>query len=241
MIKRLGKMSVKPTKPSDYREVRYTDARWMLLQELRGEASEVMDALERFHLASITHGSIARGDVKKSSDIDVFIPEVQNSFLVEMALEKAGVPVNARLIVQATPNYAMKAHVEVSERITVSFPLMQMRRVEREFYRFGGEVSLKQLKAEVRVAGVDKRLMLIEPTKTGHVESSVIGREQFAAKIMGVSAETVLDRVHTLLKRDTVGRTGVFVKRQLGPDETFELAMKRVGDLNPAVRRRMKK
>jgi len=234
-------MSVKPTKPSDYREVRYTDARWMLLQELRGEASEVMDALERFHLASITHGSIARGDVKKSSDIDVFIPEVQNSFLVEMALEKAGVPVNARLIVQATPNYAMKAHVEVSERITVSFPLMQMRRVEREFYRFGGEVSLKQLKAEVRVAGVDKRLMLIEPTKTGHVESSVIGREQFAAKIMGVSAETVLDRVHTLLKRDTFGRTGVFVKRQLGQDETFELALKRLVDLNPAVRRRMKK
>jgi hypothetical protein len=240
MIKRLGKMTVKPAKPSDYREVTYTSARWALLRELRGEAVKVMAALEGSHLASITHGSIARGDVKKNSDIDVFIVEVQNSFLVETALEKAGVPVNARLIVQATPTYAMKAHVEVTERVTVSFPLMQMRRVEREFYRFGGQASLNQLKAEARVAGVDKRLMLIEPTKTGHVESSIIGREQFAAKILGVSAETVLDRVHTLQKRDAAGRTGVFVKRQLASDETFELALKRLMDLNPAVRRRMK-
>ena len=92
----------------------------------------------------------------------------------------------------------MKAHIEVNEQITVSFPLMDMRRVEREFYRFGGEVNLNQLKADVRVAGVDKRLMLIEPTEKGHVESSIIGREESAAKILGISAETVLDRVHTL-------------------------------------------
>ena len=70
--------------------------------------------------------------------------------------------------------------------------------------------------------------MLIEPTETGHVESSVIGREQVAAKILGVSAETVLDSVHTLIKRDTVGRTGIFVKRELAPDETFELALKKL-------------
>jgi len=234
-------MTVKPTRSSDYREVTYTSARWAQLRELRDEAVKIMAALEMFHLASISHGSVARGDVKKDSDVDVFIPEVQNSFIVETALEKAEVPVNSRLIVQATPAYAMKAYIEVSERVAVSFPLMQMRRVEREFYRFGGEVNLKQLEAQVRVAGVDKRLMLIEPTKTGHVESRIIGREQFAAKILGVSAETVLDRVHTLLKRDAIGRTGVFVKRQLGLDETFELALKRLEDSNPAVRRRMKK
>jgi hypothetical protein len=240
MVKRFGKMAVKPTKPSDYKEVTYTSARWALLRELRGEAVKVMAALKDFHLASSTHGSIARGDVKKSSDVDVFIAEVQNSFLVETALEKAGVPVNARFIVQATPTYAMKAHIEVSERITVSFPLMQMRRVEREFYRFGGEASLKQLKAEVRVAGVDKRLMLIEPTVKGHVESSIIGREESTAKALGVAVETVRDRVHTLLKRDVVGRTGVFVKKDLAPEETFELALKKLSEANPAVRRRMK-
>jgi len=234
-------MAVKPTKHADYKKVTYNSEHWMLLTELRSKSAEIMTALDTFHLQSVVHGSIARGDVHKTSDIDVFIAEVQNSFLVETALEKAGIPINSRLIVQATPNYAMKAHIEVSEQITVSFPLMEMRRVEREFYRFGGETNLVQLKADVRVSGVDKRLMLIEPTDKGHVESSIIGREESTAKTLGISAETVLDRVHALLKRDTVGRTGVFVKKELAPDETFELALKKLSDLNPAVRRRMKR
>lgn len=234
-------MAVKPTKPADYREVTYTAARWKLLSKLRGEAVKVMAALEAAHLASVTHGSIARGDVKNGSDVDIFIPEVQNSFLVETALEKASILPNVRLIVQATPNYAMKAYIELGEGVTVSFPLMDMRRVEREFYCFGGEINLQELNANARVAGVDKRLMLIEPTETGHVESSIIGREQAAARILGVSAETVKDRARTLLRRDAAGRTGVFVKKELASDETFELALKKLADANPAVRRRMKK
>ena len=234
-------MAVKPTKPSDYREVTYTTERWQILKALRGQAEQIMAALEMFHLCSTVHGSIARGDVNKTSDIDVFIGEAQNSFLVETALEKGRIPINARYIIQATPNYAMKAHIEVEEQMTVSFPLMQMRRVGREFYRFGGEVNLSNLKMGIRVEGVDKRLMLIEPNEKGHVESSIIGREESVAKTLGISAETVLDRVHTLIKRDSVGRTGVFVKRELGPDETFELALKKLSEANPAVRRRMKK
>jgi uncharacterized protein len=234
-------MAVKPTRHGEYREVTYSSTRWEQLKALRQKAVWVMSALETFHLQALTHGSIARGDVKAGSDIDIFIPEVQNSFQIEIALEKAQIPLNTRLIVQATPTYAMKAHLEIDETTTVSFPLMEMRRVEREFYRFGGEVNLVQLKADIRVAGVDKRLMLIEPTEKGHVESGVVGREESAAKILGVTAETVLDRVHALTRRDTVGRTGVFVKRELAPDETFELALKKVSELNPAVRRRMKK
>jgi predicted nucleotidyltransferase len=234
-------MVVKPTKQADTKEVTYSTERWAQLRELRGRAVLVMVALDAFHLQSIVHGSIARGDVNKDSDVDVFIPEVQNSFLVETALEKAGLPINARLIVQATPTYAMKAHIEIDECTVVSFPLMEMRRVEREFYSFGGEASLNQLKAGVRVVGVDKRLMLIEPTEVGHVESSVVGREEFVAGVLGISAETVLDRVHALLRRDLIGRTGVFVKRELAPDETFELALKKIAGVNPAVRRRMRK
>jgi predicted nucleotidyltransferase len=234
-------MAVKPTRQGEYREVTYSRARWEQLREIREKAVWVMSALDSFHLRSLTHGSIARGDVKLGSDVDVFIPEIQNSFLVETALEKANISINARFIVQATPNYAMKAHIEIDELTTVSFPLMEMRRVEREFYRFGGEVNLNQLEANVRVAGVDKRLMLIEPNEKGHVESSIIGKEESAAKILAVSAETVLDRVHALMKRDTVGRTGVFIKREVSPDETFELALKKLSDLNPAVRRRMQK
>ena len=234
-------MAVAPTKRAEYKEVTYTETRWKLLKALRGKAVEVMRALEAFHLNSTVHGSVARGDVNKNSDVDIFVQEVQNSFLVETALQKAGVRANSRFIVQATPTYAMKAHVEIDENTSVSFPLMEMRKVEREFYRFGGEANLSQLEAGVRVAGVDKRLMLVEPTEFGHVESSIMGREEFVAKVLGVSVDTVLDRVHALTKRDRVGRTGVFVKRELGQDETFELALKKLADSNPAVRRRMRK
>lgn len=230
----------KPKKHAEYGEVVYSSAHWALLETLREKAARIMTALEAFHLRALVHGSIARGDVNDTSDIDVFVAEPQSSFLVETALEKAGVPVNARLLIQATPNYAMKAYIEVDAGASVSFPLMRMRRVEREFYKFGGEVNLNQLKTGARVAGADKRLMLIEPTKKGHIESTVIGREEAAAKRLGVSAETVLDRVHALLKRDEVGRTGVFVKRELAFDEPFEMALKKLADENPAVRRRMK-
>src|SRR5665647_16977 len=234
-------LAVKTTKHDEYKEVTYSNLRWDQLKILRRKSVWVMEALEGFHLRSLTHGSIARGDVNQGSDVDVFIPEVQSSFIVETALEKAKIQINSRLIVQATPTYAMKAHIEIDEKTTVSFPLMEMRRVEREFYRFGGEVNLNQLKMNIRIAGVDKRLMLIEPTEKGHVESSVIGKEEFTAKTLGIAAETVLDRVHALVKRDTVGRTGVFIKRELLQDEPFELALKKLADLNPAVRRRMKK
>jgi predicted nucleotidyltransferase len=134
----------------------------------------------------------------------------------------------------------MKAHIVIDEQTSVSFPLMRMRKVEREFYRFGGEITLPQLEAHVRVAGVDKRLMLIEPTAQGHLESSIIGREDYTAKILDVAVETVRDRVRALLKRDEVGRTGVFIKRELAPEETFEMALRKLADENPAVRRRLK-
>jgi predicted nucleotidyltransferase len=233
-------LATKPKKHADYKEVSYSRARWAVLGELREKATQIMTALEVFRLRTLVHGSIARGDVNKNSDVDVFIAEPQSSFLVETALEKAGIAVNERLLIQATPNYAMKAYLELDAKTSVSFPLMRMRRVEREFYRFGGEVNLQKLKAGVRVAGVDKRLMLIEPTEKGHVESGIVGREDAVAKRLGVSVETVLDRVHALLKRDEVGRTGVFLKKALAQNETFEMVLKRLADENPAVRRRMR-
>jgi predicted nucleotidyltransferase len=233
-------MATKPKKYADYKEVAYSSRHWALLGEYREKATQIMTALEAFRLQTLVHGSIARGDVNKNSDIDVFIANPQSSFLVETALEKARIPVNERLLVQATPTYAMKAYIEIDTKTSVSFSLMRMRRVEREFYTFGGEATLNQLKAGTRVTGVDKRLMLIEPAEKGHTESSILGREEYAAKILGISAETVLDRVHALLKRDEVGRTGVFIKKELPSDETFEMALKKLADENPAVRRRLK-
>lgn len=233
-------MTKKPERRLEYREVVYDVERWNLLEEFRQKSERIMEALEVFHLESIVHGSIARGDVNRKSDIDIFIPHQTSSFLVEIALEKAGIPVNRRLVVQATPTYAMKAYIEIDENASVSFPLMKMRKVEREFYKFGGEVSLENLREGLRVCGVDKRLMLIEPTEKGHRESTIVGCEDQVAKLLEISVETVLDRVHALLRRNEVGRTGVFVEKELSSGETFEMALKRLADQNPAVRRRLK-
>jgi uncharacterized protein len=197
-----------------------------------------MEKLAIAQLQSTVHGSVARGDIKKSSDIDIFIEGLPSSFLIEATLEKAHIAINSRWVVQATPNYAMKAHIQIDEETTLTFSLMEMRRVEREFYRFGGEANLTQLKNNIRLAGVDKRLVLIEPTSQGHLESSIMGKEELVAKKLGISVESVKDRVYALTKRDKVGRTGVFVKRELLVDETFELALKKLAEANPAVRRR---
>jgi len=232
-------MAKKPVKRAERVEVAYDKRHWNLLNQLRSKAVELMETLDSCHLRSIVHGSIARGDVSETSDIDVFLPDPPSSFIIETSLERSDFPVHQRTIVQATPLYALKGYIKLDQS-NLSFPLVKLRPVEKDFYRFGGEASLSTLKEEKRVLGVDKRLMLIEPTADGHVESAVVGREEVVANLLGVSLNTVLDRVRALLRRDEVGRTGVFIERELASDETFEQALKKLADQNPAVRRRVK-
>jgi len=221
-------------------EIIYDKKRWKLLKQLRSKTIQIMETLDNCHLRSIVHGSIARGDVSETSDIDVFLPDPPSSFIIETELERSGFQVYQRTIIQATPLYALKGYIGLDQQISLSFPLVKLRPVEKDFYRFGGEASLSTLRDDKRVLGVDKRLMLIEPTTEGHVESAVVGREEEVANLLGVSFNTVLDRVRALLRRDEVGRTGVFIEKELAPDETFEQAMKKLAYQNPAVRRRIK-
>lgn len=223
-----------------HREVCYDQNRWQQLNSLRSKATRLMEILERVNLVATTHGSIARGDVTEESDIDIFIPNPFSSFKIEVTLQRAHIQIGRRLIVQATPFYAVKGYVEVGEKQTVSFPLVKMRQVERGFYRFGGEITLAELKEDRRVVGVNKRLVLVEPTDKGHFASSIVGREEETAKLLGVPAETVFDRVHALQRREAIGRTGVFVERMLLPDQTFEMALKKLAETKPEVRRRLK-
>jgi predicted nucleotidyltransferase len=233
-------MAKKPVKRAERVEIIYDNKHWKLLRELRSKTVQIMEILEKLHLRSIAHGSIARGDVSETSDIDVFLPDPPSSFMIETGLERSDVSVNRRVIVQATPLYAVKGYIEIHKQRCISFPLAKLRPVEKDFYKFGGEASLSMLKKDMRISGVDKRLMLIEPNSEGHVESAVVGQEEAVANLLGVSLNTMLDRVHALLRRDKVGRTGVFIERELSPDETFELVLKKLADQNPAVRRRLK-
>lgn len=233
-------MAKKPVTYAERVEVFYSVEHWKLLSDLRAKAIRIMEALEKAHIPCIVHGSIARGDVSPKSDIDVFIPDTYPSFIIENALRMSGLPINRRVLTQATPHYAIKGYIEIDENTCVSFPLSKMKTVEREFYDFSGKATLEMLKKGIRVPGVDKRLMLIEPTENGHIESSVIGQEERAAKILKISVETVFNRVYTLMRRDNVGRTGLFIEREIPPDESFESTLKKLADTNPAVRRRMR-
>jgi predicted nucleotidyltransferase len=234
-------LAKKPLIRDERIEVFYNSRHWRLLDDLRAKAVEIMEALQKSHIFSITHGSIARGDVSSRSDIDVFIPQKLTSFMIEIALNKANIQISRRILVQATPTYSAKGYFEIDAQRCVSFSLAKLRSVEREFYKFGGEITLDMAKKGVRVPGVDKRLMLIEPVPNGHIESSIIGREEEVAKLLGISVNTVLDRVHAILRRAKIGRTGLFIERELLPEETFESVLKTLADKNPAVRRRLKK
>jgi len=233
-------MAKKPMKRAERLEIVYDKRHWKVLKQLRMKTIQIMETLDSCHLCSIVHGSIARGDVSETSDIDMFLPDPPSSFVIETVLERSGLRVCQRTIIQATPIYALKGYIWLDEQTSLSFPLVKLRPVEKDFYRFSGEATLSALKENKRVLGVDKRLMFIEPTKEGHIESAVVGREEEVTNLLGVSLNTVLDRVHALIRRDEIGRTGVFIEKELAPNETFEQAMKKLADQNPAVRRRTK-
>ena len=222
-------------------EITYTDTQWAQLATLRQQAITLMATLEPIGVAPLIHGSISRGDVSESSDVDIYLSQVLPSFTVELALTQANYQIIHRELVHATPFHAIKAHIYLPNNSVVTFPLTSPSPSELDFYRFGGSLGRKDLEEERRVPGVDKRLMLIEPTQTGHTSTPVVGNEELVAKRVGVNIKIVEERVKILMRRDTVGRTGVYLKRHLAPDETFEAVLKHVADRDPVVRRRVQK
>ena len=231
---------VKPVRAADIIEVAYDEKRWRLFKELRRYALGLMKALAASGLDPLVHGSVARGDVDKGSDVDVFIPRVVPSYKVELAIQEAGFRPTKREIVMATPWQLPKAHIYLEEDRSVTFPLVEPKPLELEFYHFGGAADVKRVGGAVRVPGVDKRLMLIEPTTQGHLESPVAGKEAEVAKRVGVSLDIVCERVQVLTRRGEVGHTGIFVQRELAPEESFEAVFKKLIEKNPAMKVRLK-
>lgn len=233
------RLAEKPVSRVDKTEYTYDALRWRLLGEKRKIAAQIMGALEAESFQSAVHGSVARGDVETDSDVDVLVPNTVPSYRLELCLARRGYKFFSRLIAQATPSHSPKGHMYLNaeETASVTFPLLKFKRLEYEFYKFGGMIDFDEIQTGRRVPGVTKRLTLIEPTEKGHFESQVIGRESDVARILGVSPDIVKERVRVLTRRDKVGRTGIFLVVPLSEGEQFEEALKKLVESNPALRR----
>jgi predicted nucleotidyltransferase len=197
-----------------------------------------MKPLTDRHIQALAYGSIARGDVTPASDIDIYTPNPPAPALLQTLMEAHGIHPTRREIIQATPAYAAKGYIHVAEDRSYSFPLVPLKTREREFYSFAGSITHNQIQENTRVPGVDKHLNLIQPTPNGHIETPIQGREGTVAKTLGIGTATVQDRVRTLLRRRKTGRTGVYIKHTLAPEESFGDTYHRLAQTRPALRRR---
>ncbi len=231
---------VRPVKVADTVEIEYNEDRWAFFKQSRQRAKEIMSALSKHNIESVVHGGVARGDVDENSDVDIFVLSVVPSYKIELALRGAGFHPVKREIVMATPWQLPKAHIYIEDDRSVTFPLIKPRQLELEFYYFGGAADHTQVERGIRVPGVDKRLMLIEPTERGHVESQVVGREAEVAKRVGVGLDIVRERTQVLTRRADVGHTGIFVQRELAPTENFEAVFNQLVEKNSAMKLRLK-
>lgn len=225
-------MKEKVTYHQDPKRVIYDRSHWTLLQRLRDETYDIQQQLP---CPSFVYGSVARGDVHAGSDIDIILFETIPSYHLELNLEY-----HSREIVQATPNALIKAHIHMSDRVTITFPLVAMNDIERDFYRYSGCLASAGIPLGERVPGVSKKLVLVEPNETGHMERSLMDDPHGCTRILGVSHDIIDERVRVLTRRDKVGRTGVFLRSDIPEDDSFEGTLKSIADSNNIVRRMLK-
>ena len=190
-------------------------------------------------LNPLVYGSIARGDVHNDSDIDIVFIQTIAPYQIEIILDKNGFNNYFREIIMATPADTLKLYIYLDELESITIPLTKFDKKAREFYDFGGKINLNQIKNGIRVPGIDKRLVLIQPTSGGHEESSIIGNENLAAKQLNVSIDLINERKKVLLKREKFGKTGVFLKRSIEVYETTEDVLKKLANKKSIVRKKL--
>jgi predicted nucleotidyltransferase len=220
----------------------YNAAHWRLLKSIRERTISIFGVLATWGNSALVHGSVARGDVDEKSDIDILIRTGVSTQLVEAQLASSGISPYSREITQATPKHSPKAHIYLDPERTgsITIPLSEFRRLEFEFYKFGGTANIEDLKRGIRRPGCTKRLTLIQPTDNGHIESSIVGRESEVARLLSVSSDIVRERIRVLTRRDTIGRTGIFLRLVVPEGASFEEVLKSEAESNPALRRTLR-
>ena len=219
--------------------ITYSNKNWSLLKQKRIIAKNLLEIFNKEGLDPYVHGSVARGDVHEDSDVDIVFIQQIPSFQIEYILNKNGLTNFFREIIMATPLDTIKLYIHLSELESITIPLSKFDTKYIEFYNFGGKINLLELLSEVRVSGIDKRLVLIKPNSQGHEEISIIGNEVYSAKEVGVSIETINGRKKILLRREQHGRTGVFLKRELQLHESTEEVLKNLAKTKSIVRKKL--
>ena len=222
-----------------FEKITYSKEDWILLRQKRNYAINLLDMFVKEGFNPFIHGSIARGDIHENSDIDLIFFQQIPPFQIELILEKNGFKNYFREIIMATPLDSIKLYIHLSELENITLPLSKFEKKTMEFYDFGGKMDMHQLKLDVRLTGIDKRLVLIKPNSQGHEEISIIGNEVNAAKEVGISINTLNERKKVLLRREKYGRTGVFLKRHLQINETTEEVLKKLADGKSIIRKKL--
>jgi len=219
------------------REVTYSDEHWRVLAAKRRKGVYILKFLSRYGFKPFIFGSVARGDIHKKSDIEIIVLDSKALPYIELLL-LSNFGLEEKTIIMATPRTAIKVYFHIDPELTVVVPAVPLSYDEYEFYKFGGKIELPEAEnPRNRVPGVNKNLCLILPTERGHMEFSIIGREHEVSRILGVRISIVNERKHMLLRRDQLGRTGVYLELHLDPNESTMRKLMELRDTDPAIRR----
>ena len=222
-----------------FNTVTYSENHLKLFHQKRERSKFLLEMFDKEGLNPFIYGSIARGDVHNDSDIDIVLLQSIASYQIEIILEKNGFINYFREIIMATPADTLKLYIYLNELESITIPISKFNKKSSEFYDFGGKINLDQVKNSIRVPGIDKRLVLIQPLSDGHEEYSIIGNEYLAAKQLGVSIDLINERIKVLLKREKFGKTGVFLKRSIEMNETTEDVLKKLANKKSIVRKKL--
>ena len=227
-----------------YQTHHYSPSHWETFAKLRSKAQKVGSILTAAGFEILIYGSIARGDISSHSDIDILVKDQIPSYRLEYVFETNNLKYSRKYLVQSTPNDIIKVVYEFDPVIHIILLLTKLTSSGFDFYHFGGALSYEELSNEQdnhgwRKPGVNKELILIEPTKDGHIASPLVDRQLEAPKILGVSNQIVQQRIRVLHRRKKIGRTGVFLHQDLGRDENPETVLHELAKTNRLLRKHL--